>query len=336
MVLTQSEILMLYVIFTGLMGLAILIYVILDGYDLGVGMLMMEADDQEKDRMIASIGPFWDANETWLVLGVGILLVAFPKAHGIILTALYIPVAVMLGGLILRGVAFDFRAKARDAHKARWDKAFMVGSTLATFAQGYMLAQYVMGLENTRAVFLFGVLAGVSLMSAYRLVGAAWLIMKTEGELQKKSIRWARRALWGTVVGIVVVSILTPWMSPRIFNKWFSFPMFYYLATIPLLTGALILMLEIVLRRLPYPNDRYCWLPFAGTVSVFILGFAGLAYSFYPYIIPNQMTIWEGGTAPTSLAIILIGALIVLPFIMGYTLFSYRVFWGKVRDLRYD
>ncbi|MEY3182507.1 MAG: hypothetical protein RLZ35_492 [Pseudomonadota bacterium] len=324
------------IIFTGLMGLSMLIYVILDGYDLGVGMLMFEASQSEKDSMIASIGPFWDANETWLVLGVGILLVAFPLAHGIILTALYLPVAVMLGGLILRGVAFDFRAKAKVEHKARWDKVFMWGSTIATLAQGYMLAQYVMGLRQNLTTFLFGILTGIALMAGYRLVGASWLIMKTEGELQQKSIAWARRALWGAVLGIIAVSLVTPVMSPRIFLKWFSFPTFWYLMPIPFLTGVVILVLVRWLNRLPCPEDAYCWVPFVGSMVVFLLGFHGLAYSFYPYIVPDRLTIWEAASTPSSLRIILVGVMAVLPFILAYTAFAYKVFWGKVKTLRYD
>jgi cytochrome d ubiquinol oxidase subunit II len=324
------------VIFAGLMGLSMLIYVILDGYDLGVGMLMFEANEGERDQMIASIGPFWDANETWLVLGVGILLVAFPLAHGIILTALYLPVAVMLGGLILRGVAFDFRAKANVSQKTRWDRAFMWGSTIATLAQGYMLAQYVMGLRQDMSTFLFGILAGIGLMAGYRLVGASWLIMKTEGGLQKKSVAWARRAVWGAILGIAAVSIVTPLMSARIFLKWFSFPTFWYLMPIPFLTGVVIVVLIRWLKRLPCPGDAYCWVPFIGSMALFLLGFHGLAYSFYPYIVPDTLTIWAAASAADSLKMILIGVVIVLPFILAYTYFAYRVFWGKVRTLRYD
>jgi cytochrome d ubiquinol oxidase subunit II len=322
-------------VFMALMGISILAYVILDGYDLGVGMLMSRATTAEKDKMIASIGPFWDANETWLVLGVGILLVAFPMAHGVILTALYLPTAIMLGGLILRGVSFDFRAKAKDRHKHRWDKAFMGGSLIAALAQGYMLGSYIVGFQSGVMAFLFGLLAGVCLAAGYCFVGAGWLIMKTEGELQKKAIKWARVALWGTALGMTIVSISTPLLSPRIFDKWFSLPNFFLLLPIPLMTGFLILILELTLRKLPRPNDRYCWVPFAGSVGLFLLGFHGLAYSFYPYIVPDKITIWQAASAPESLMIILIGALVVLPFIIGYTIFAYRVFWGKVKDLSY-
>jgi cytochrome d ubiquinol oxidase subunit II len=323
-------------VFTALMGLSILAYVILDGYDLGVGILMSRGTEKQRDQMIASIGPFWDANETWLVLGIGILLVAFPVAHGIILTELYLPVALMLGGLILRGVSFDFRAKAQDKHKRLWDRTFITGSFVATMAQGYMLAQYIVGFKSTAAAGVFGLLAGLGLVAGYMLVGGSWLIMKTEGALQKKSIRWARRGLWGTALSMGAISIVTPLMSERVFDKWFSLPEFFLLLPIPAMALALIILLEIVLRKLPQPGDRYCWVPFAGSVGLFLLGFHGIAYSFYPYIVPDQLTIWESASAPESLLIMLVGAAIVLPCIVGYTIFAYRVFWGKVGELRYD
>lgn len=322
-------------IFMALMGLSILVYVILDGYDLGVGILMSRADHAEKDNMMASIGPFWDANETWLVLGVGLLLVAFPEAHGIILTGLYLPTAVMLGGLILRGVSFDFRAKAKDKHKHLWDKTFMGGSLIAALSQGYMLGLYIVGFKTTLLTFAFGLLAGICLTAGYSFVGAAWLIMKTEGMLQKKAVKWARTALWGIALGMVVVSIVTPLISSRIFDKWFSLPNFFLLLPIPLMTGVLIIALEVLLRKLPSQNDSHCWVPFAGAVGLFVLGFHGLAYSFYPYIVPDKLTIWQAASAPESLMIILVGALIVLPCIIGYTIFAYKVFWGKVKELNY-
>lgn len=323
------------VIFAGLMGLSILAYVILDGYDLGVGILMSRADDAEKDQMIASIGPFWDANETWLVLGVGLLLVAFPLAHGEILSALYIPTALMLVGLILRGVSFDFRAKARDKHKHLWDGAFIGGSLLASLSQGYMLGLYILGFDTGLAAFAFGLLTGLCLVAGYVLVGASWLIMKTEGALQMRAIAWAKWGLWGTAAGMAMISLATPLASQRIFDKWFTLPNLLLLAPIPLMAMVLVALTAFTLAKLPKPDDRYAWVPFAGSVGLFILGFQGLAYSFYPYLIPDRLTIVDAAAAPESLAIILVGALFVLPFIIGYTVFAYRVFWGKVQKLSY-
>lgn len=321
--------------FAALMGLSMLIYTVLDGYDLGVGMLFSVADTSEKDRMIASIGPFWDANETWLVLGVGLLLVAFPAAHGLILTNLYLPVAFMLAGLIMRGVAFDFRAKARTAYKKRWNAVFFTGSVIMAVSQGYMLGSYILGFEKSWPAFGFSLLTGLCVAAGYCLIGACWLIIRTDGELQKKAVRWARRASYATILGIVLVSIATPLVSMRIFEKWFSFPHIMLLAPIPLMTAALVVALEMVLRHMPRPQDTYNWVPFALTVAIYVLCFNGLAYSFYPYIVPDQLTIVDSASAPQSLLIMLFGALLVLPAIIGYTIFSYRVFRGKATDLNY-
>jgi cytochrome d ubiquinol oxidase subunit II len=322
--------------FAFLMGLAMLVYAVLDGYDLGVGILLPYATDDEKDTMIASIGPFWDANETWLVLGVGLLLVAFPMAHGMILTNLYLPVAVMLIGLIFRGVAFEFRAKVPAHRKAGWNRAFWAGSVVTALAQGYMLGSYILGFEQSLQAVVFSMFIGVCVVAAYALIGAAWLLMKTEGALQHKAVRWAQLALYGSVAGIAVVSLATPLVSPRIFAKWFSLPELFYLAPVPLVTGALVLGLWYLLRHLPLKGDKLCWLPFVVTIGIYVLCFNGLAYSFYPYIVPEKMTIIEAASAPESLLIILIGALVVLPVQIAYTAFVYVLFHGKAKELRYD
>ena len=201
------------VIFMALMGISMLVYVVSDGYDLGVGMLMHRADDAEKDVLIASIGPFWDANETWLVLGIGILLVAFPKAHGVVLTALYLPVTFMLIGLTLRGVAFDFRVKAKDTHKQTWDRLFFAGSLIASVSQGWMLGRYVSGFGSGWNYPVFAGAIALALPMAYALMGAAWLIMKTEGALQERAIGWAKTAWAPMVGGMVLISMATPWVS---------------------------------------------------------------------------------------------------------------------------
>lgn len=322
--------------FAALMGISMLMYALLDGYDLGVGMLMRTATDSEKDRMVSSIGPFWDANETWLVLGVGLLLVAFPMAHGIILTNLYLPVAVMLIALILRGVSFDFRTKAKVKYKQTWNRLFFTGSLLAALSQGYMLGSYIIGFETGTLAIGFSILVSLCVVAGYQLIGACWLIMKTEGELQVKAVRWARRALWGTVLAIILISVATPFASDRIFEKWFSFPNIFLLAPIPLITGGLIVALEVVLRQLPKAHDRWCWLPFVMTIAMFILCFHGLVYSFYPYIVPDQLTIVDAASSPEALMIMLVGALIVLPCLFGYTFLAYKIFHGKASDLTYD
>ena len=269
-------------IFAGLMGLSILIYVVLDGFDLGVGLLFPFAEQTEKDRMIASIGPFWDANETWLVLAIGILLVAFPVAHGAILTQLYLPVAVMLIGLILRGVAFEFRAKAPDAHKRTWDNMFFTGSLMTALSQGFMLGLYIMGLGWTWWHVGFALVTGVFLTVAYSFIGATWVIFKTDGLLQSKAIGWAQGGIWGVVLGMGAVSLATPFVSDRIYDKWFSMPSMLYLSPLPIISGALILGIWWMLRRLPLPGDRRAWVPFVATTALFTLGFLGMAYSFFP------------------------------------------------------
>ena len=322
--------------FAALMGLSILIYVILDGFDLGVGLLMPLAYDDEKDRLVASIGPFWDANETWLVLAIGLLLVAFPPAHGIILTALYLPVFLMLVGLILRGISFEFRAKAPIAQKPRWNAMFFAGSLLASMSQGFMLGMYVMGLTWTFNHVVFALLTAVFLTVGYSFIGAAWLIAKTEGELQRRAVGWAKGGIWGLILGIGAISLATPFVSPRIFDKWFTFPEAFYLAPLPLLSGALVLYLFWQIRQLPRSDDKRAWGPFTAATALFALAFTGLAYSFYPYVVPEKMTIYESASAPESLFIILIGTLFVLPAILGYTVLSYYIFRGKATELRYD
>jgi cytochrome d ubiquinol oxidase subunit II len=322
--------------FAALMGISILMYVVLDGFDLGVGLLMPLANEDEKDRLVASIGPFWDANETWLVLAVGLLLVAFPPAHGVILTSLYLPVFVMLVGLILRGVSFEMRAKAPLAQKALWNGAFFGGSLMASLSQGFMLGMYIMGLTWTAAHVAFAVLTAVFLTVGYSFIGAAWLIWKTEGRLQLHAIRWAKGGMWGLVMGIGAISLATPFVSPRIFDKWFSWPEFLFLSPMPIISVALVLFVWWQLARLPRQNDRWSWTPFAAAMGLFTLAYAGMAYSFYPYVVPEKMTIYEAASAPESLFIILIGTLFVLPTILSYTVLSYYIFRGKATALRYD
>jgi len=260
-------------VFLVVMGLAMLAYVVLGGYDLGVGVLLMSASDDGKDSMIASIGPFWDANETWLVLGVGILLTVFPLAHGVILGALYLPVAMMLIGLTLRGVAFDFRVKARAALKPLWNRAFFAGSVLASWSQGYMLGSLITGFDAPGWVIAFNAVIGAALVAAYCLMGAGWLIIKSVGELQLQAVRWARSSLFFTMVGIAAISIATPWVSQSIFDKWFAFPNIVLLLPIPLATAVLFWVIYRSLQRLPtrlaQGNEYGAWVPFGGTIGVF-------------------------------------------------------------------
>lgn len=327
-------------VFALVMALAILAYVILDGYDLGVGILLRQAEDlSQKDTMIASISPFWDANETWLVLGIGILLVAFPLAHGVILGALYLPVAVMLIALTLRGVAFDFRVKAKAHHQPLWDQVFYVGSLLASWSQGFMLGQFITGFREATSSYFFSTLIGFSLIAGYRLLAAGWLIMKTEGALQLKAVTWAKNSLWLTAAGVLAISLATPWVSSRIFDKWFSFPNVLMLLPIPAMTLVLFGVIARSLARLPVrfaqKNQYGASVPFTCTVGIFLLSFYGLAYSIFPWLVIDRMTIWQAASAPEALLVIFYGVAIVLPVIIGYTVFAYRVFWGKATKLSY-
>jgi len=322
------------VVFLALMGFAMLVYVVLDGYDLGVGMLLPRAGSAHKDTMVASIGPFWDANETWLVLGVGILLIAFPKAHGLVLTTLYLPVALMLVGLILRGVAFDFRVKAGDEHKPRWNQVFFAGSTLAALAQGWMLGRYITGLADGWPYTLFAAAIALLLPAAYVLMGACWLVMKTEGELQQDAVRWAKTAWAPVVLGMGLISIATPIVSATVRAKWFVLPEFIALLPIPITTVLALAGARAMLGSRAVLG-KLCWLPFVLLVVVFLLGAIGLAYSLYPYVVMDRLTVWQAASATESLVVIGIGCLLTVPAIAAYTVFSYRVFRGKAGELEY-
>lgn len=323
-------------VFAALMALAVLVYAILDGYDLGVGILMRYAEPKEQDTMIASIGPFWDANETWLVLAVGLLLIAFPLANGIVLGELYLPVAVMLLGLIIRGVSFDFRAKVDSGAKEKWNRAFCGGSLLTAMAQGYMVGSYVMGFQHGVVPFIFNMLVSVAVAMAFGLIGASWLIMKTDGVLQRKAAFWARTCLKGTVAGIMLVAMASPIVSQHVYDRWFAFPDQLILLPVPVLILFFAWQIDRSLRSMIAGEIKAVWRPFAYSCGVFLMCLIGLAYSFYPYIIPGQLKIVDAASAPDSLMFILVGALIVLPVMIGYTIFTYRVFHGKTQDLSYN
>jgi cytochrome bd ubiquinol oxidase subunit II len=322
--------------FAALMGLSILIYVVLDGFDLGVGVLFPFADGAEKDRMVSSIGPFWDANETWLVLAIGILLVAFPAG----------PRRDPDRALPAR------RGHAHRPHPARRrlrvpregarqpqgdvEPPLLHGQPddLAQ-SQGFMLGLYIMGLTWTLPHVAFACLTAVFLTVGYSFIGATWLILKTEGALQRKAVEWARGGIWGLILGIGAISAASPLVSPRIFEKWFSFPEMLWLSPLPILSAALILWLWRALRSLPAPDDKGAMGPFVASIALFTLAFAGLAYSYYPFVVPESLTIYEAASAPESLIIILVGVCFVLPTILAYTALAYMVFRGKATDLRY-
>ncbi len=327
-------------VFAVLMGAAVLLYVVLDGYDLGVGMLMPAATAPEQELMVASIGPFWDANETWLVLGVGILLVAFPLAHGEILAALYLPAVIMLVGLMLRGVAFEFRVKADGWHRELWNWLFWLGSFVASFAQGLMLGRYVTGFESGFLYYLFALLTGAALCGGYVLLGASWLVMKTSGELQAKALAWTRWGLAWVALGVALVSLATPLVSATVQAKWFAqfpfVPRSYWLALLPLATLAAGGWVWRATGRLRKDAAAPDWTAFAGAMTIFTLAFTGLAYSIFPYVVIDRITLWQAASHPSALKMVLIGVAIVLPFLLAYTVFAHRVFRGKARAALYD
>jgi cytochrome d ubiquinol oxidase subunit II len=323
-------------VFAMLMGAAILAYVVLDGYDLGVGMLLPAAKEDEQNLMVNSIGPFWDANETWLVLGIGILLVAFPVAHGMVLGALYLPVAAMLVGLLFRGVAFEFRMKAEGWHRQLWNWLFWFGSFLAALAQGVMLGRYITGFAPGAGFFLFSLIVAAGLCGGYVLLGATWLVLKTEGELQKKAIAWARWGLLWVALGVALVSLATPLVSETVRTKWFDFPRTAWLMVLPAATLACGVRLWLVTGRLARDEPAREGAPFAWAVAIFALAFLGLAYSLFPYVVMDQLDIWQAAAHPSALWAVFWGAAIVLPFIVGYSALSYRIFRGKAREQLYE
>lgn len=325
----------LALIFTILMGVAILAYVVLDGYDLGVGILLPLADEREQNVMVSSIGPFWDANETWLVLGIGVLLVAFPIAHGLVLTSLYLPVLVMLVGLILRGVAFEFRVKAEGWHRDLWNWFFWFGSVVAAFAQGVMLGLYIVGFQLGAPYLVFAFITGLGVCGGYVLLGATWLIWRTDGPLQDKAISWTGWGLVGVAIALVLVGIATPLESPTIRAKWFQLPGFMIIGVLPILMiacGLWIWRSSHGVRAHSEPRD---WKPFVGAVLIYVLAFGGLAYSLFPYIVMDRLTVWEAAAHPSSLIFMLVGAAIVLPMIILYSAYSYWVFRGKAEEQLY-
>jgi len=327
------DILPLY--FMVVMGASVLAYVLLDGYDLGVGMLMPAATEEEQSFMVASIAPFWDANETWLVLGVGVLLAAFPKAHGVVLGALYIPVVLMLVNLMLRGVAFELRMKARGWHRELWNWIFWAGSFGASFWQGVMLGRYITGFEPGFGYWLFAALVGASLCGGYVLLGATWLVYKTEGELRRKALAWARWGLLWVALGVALVSLATPLVSATVRDKWFDFPRTLWLMILPVATAGCGLWLWRTTHRLVAGRSRDA-VPYVQAVAIFTLAFLGLAYSVYPFVVIDKLTLWEAAAHPSALKAVFIGSIVVVPFIVGYTILAYRIFGGKTREKLYD
>jgi cytochrome d ubiquinol oxidase subunit II len=322
------------VIWAGLIGTAVAMYVILDGFDLGLGILFPFArNESQRDQMMRSIAPFWDGNETWLVLGGGGLWVAFPVAYAVIMPAMYLPVIVMLLALVFRGVAFEFRIVSES--KPLWNFAFTFGSLLAAFSQGIILGGLIQGITVENGQFAgghfdwatpFAILCGLALVCGYALLGATWLIMKTEGEVADRARRQAKVLLLVVLGFMAAVSLYTPYAIERIANRWFSLPNFYYLWPVPLVTAIVAFFLW---RWIGKERDS---LPFIACIGLFLLGYLGLIISSYPYIVPPSLTVWDTAAAPSSQIFMLIGTVFLLPIILGYVIFIYWLFRGKVKE----
>jgi cytochrome d ubiquinol oxidase subunit II len=321
-------------IWAAILGTAVAMYVILDGFDLGIGILFPFAKgDRARDQMLTSIAPFWDGNETWLVLGGGGLLVAFPQAYAVIMPALYLPVILMLLALVFRGVTFEFRGIAK--RKAPWNFAFAAGSTLAAFCQGVILGGLIQGIRVADGQFAggpfdwatpFALLCGLGVVAGYGLLGATWLVMKTEGELATHSRAQAKALLVAVLAFMAIVSLWTPLEFPRIAARWFALPNILFLWPVPIITG---LVAFAAWHSLGSGREAA---PFLAAIALFLLGYLGLAISTFPYLVPPSLTIWDTAAVPASQIFMLIGTLFLLPVILGYTAFTYWLFRGKVRE----
>ena len=321
-------------IWTIIIGMGVFFYVMLDGFDLGVGMLYGFAPDTPSRNLIMnSVAPIWDGNETWLVLGGVALLAAFPLAFAIIIPAVYFPVLVMLLSLVFRGLAFEFRFRDGE-HKTFWDHAFCYGSASATFAQGMVLGSFIQGFEVTGRTFSgssfdfltpFSVLTGIALMFGYGLLGAGWLILKTEGDVQALARRQGRICLVGVLIAIGIVSLWTPFASSVIAARWFSFPNIFLFAPVPI---AALAVAALTWRALGSSREAA---PFIGGIALFALSYIGIAISLFPMIVPYKFTLWEAASSEATQAFLLVGTLVLLPVVLMYTAWSYWVFRGKVR-----
>ncbi|SIQ51710.1 cytochrome bd-I ubiquinol oxidase subunit 2 apoprotein [Rhizobium sp. RU20A] len=321
-------------IWAAIIAFGVLAYVVMDGFDLGVGILFpLFRAKHDRDVMMNSVAPVWDGNETWLVLGGGGLLAVFPLAYATILPALYMPLILMLLGLIFRGVAFEYRWRTKRWERV-WDVAFAGGSLVAAFCQGIALGALVQGITVVDRAYAggwwdwltpFSIATGLALVIGYGLLGATWLVMKTEGDLALRARRLALPFAVATVLAMGVFSLWTPWLRPLYLDRWFGFPTAIFSVIVPLLVLG---CLYLIVKGLRTGRDA---LPFLASLGLFVLGYIGIGISFYPYIVPTSLTIWDAAAPPESLSFLLVGAVVLVPIILAYTAYSYWVFRGKVR-----
>lgn len=317
----------------GILAFVIMMYVVLDGFDLGIGILFPWIhDEQQRDIMMQTAIPVWDGNETWMVLGAALLYGAFPLVYSTLLPTLYMPLMIMLAALIFRGVAFEFRFKAK-AYRYRWSIAFATGSTLAAFCQGLILGTFVQGYGVSDSFLIvkdyqwltpFTLFTGIAVIFGYGLLGAGWLIARTTDELQTKMYLFAKRLLILISICLAIVSLWTPFIDPHIWHRWFSLPNLFYLLPLPIIS---ILIIGYIWFTL---NKRYHWQPLLFSIVLFLLAYLGFCISLWPYLIPYQVTFWQAASARSSLIFLLIGIVLLLPVLLAYTIYTYRVFRGKI------
>lgn len=327
---------LLPLIWAVIIAFGVIIYVILDGFDLGIGILFPWVNDLDsRSIMMNSIAPVWDGNETWLVFGGATLYGAFPLAYSVLLPALYMPIMVMLGALVFRGVAFEFRIKAQKS-RFLWDLAFAGGSTAAAFCQGLILGTFIYGNFLTKGyddsylwLTPFSMVTGIAVVFGYALLGSTWLIMKSEGELQKNMYQVAKRLLFAVAVFMFIISVWSPFIHTEIANRWFALPNFLYLLPLPVLT---LLATIYAIYSLNYPTARNEKVPFIMSICLFIFCYAGLGVSTWPYIVPRNLTFWEAASDDKSLMFLLVGTIILLPLLITYSIYAYYVFRGKVHS----
>jgi cytochrome d ubiquinol oxidase subunit II len=322
----------LALVWTAILALAVLMYVVMDGFDLGIGILFPVLRNKDhRNTMLNSIAPVWDGNETWLVLGGGGLMAVFPLAYSILMTAFYAPLIAMLLALVFRGVAFEFRFRD-ERHKRYWDWAFCAGSILATFCQGIVLGAFIQGIAVEGRFYAggwydwltpFSIFTGLALIGGYALLGANWLVMKTDGDLQIASRKIARSLLWIVVGAVAIVSLWTPLLNDAIAQRWFSWPNIAYLSPVPILVTLVTLGID---RSLAKTGERA---PFILSLILFLLSYLGLGISLFPYVVPPHIDIWQAAAPDESLSFLLVGASALLPLTLGYTIYVYWVFRGK-------
>ncbi len=342
------EFLDLPLIWSVIIAIGVMMYVILDGFDLGVGILTaLATSDEERNMMTATIEPVWDGNETWLIIGGGGLFAAFPTAYAILMPAFYLPLLIMLAALIFRGVAFEFRHKAvRAPTRKFWNTAFWGGSLGAAFSQGIILGAFIQGIAVEGGAWAGGILdwlspftllTGLSVTIGYILLGACWLILKTENAFQARAIKWTRLSLVGVSACFFAVSLATLSVNPQVVDRW-GFSMTHLdigtlmpLSPVPLVGMVLCALLWRDLNMAPGQGGAPDWRPFLYTTGIFLSGYLGLAISIFPYIVPFEVNVWQAAARDNALGFLLVGAVIMLPTILAYTAYVYSLFWGKVK-----